>query len=178
MRYKSIILIALLISSLSVFGELVAFDETMAKISDPYFKIHNNLSSDTVLGNIELAETMLPLVMELKKSKIPEEHQEHYKTIPENMIKALKKLKSSKEISDQRDAFKELSKPMAMWASMAKPGDINVVYCSMAPGSWLQQDEKIRNPYYGASMLKCGEIISSGEKDVKAVKTMHEMHGN
>ncbi len=30
---------------------------------------------------------------------------------------------------------------------------------------WLQMDEDIRNPYFGASMLKCGEVVEViGEK--------------
>jgi hypothetical protein len=28
----------------------------------------------------------------------------------------------------------------------------------MAGRSWLQKDPKIRNPYYGAKMLECGEF--------------------
>jgi len=177
MKYRSIITVmVLMLSSFSVYGELISFDDIMTKISEPYLKMQNNLSSDTIMGNIELAEMMLPLALKLKGSKMQEEHQEHYKNIPENLIKALTKLKSSKKISDQREAFKELSKPMAMWASMTNPAGINVAYCPMAPGSWLQKDEEIRNPYYGASMLKCGEIISSGEKEVKAKEDMHKMH--
>jgi hypothetical protein len=54
---------------------------------------------------------------------------------------------------------------MAMWATMVKPIGINVAYCSMTPGSWLQTGDEIRNPYYGASMLKCGEIVSVGAKE-------------
>ena len=28
----------------------------------------------------------------------------------------------------------------------------------MVKRSWLQKDEKIRNPYYGSTMLECGEF--------------------
>lgn len=41
--------------------------------------------------------------------------------------------------------------------------DIFVMHCPMAAGGngadWLQSDEALRNPYYGAMMLKCGEIV-------------------
>ncbi len=65
----------------------------------------------------------------------------------------------AKEIVSMRTALVDLSKPMVMWASMSKPSGINVVYCSMNPGSWLQKGSKIRNPYYGSKMLSCGQII-------------------
>ncbi len=35
--------------------------------------------------------------------------------------------------------------------------DLRVIYCSMAPGRWLQPPGLIANPYFGASMLRCGE---------------------
>jgi len=38
-------------------------------------------------------------------------------------------------------------------------GQFVVVHCSMAKGSWLQADRSVANPYYGASMLTCGEIV-------------------
>lgn len=39
---------------------------------------------------------------------------------------------------------------------------IRLVHCSMAfnntGGDWLQDSEKIRNPYFGKEMLECGEV--------------------
>jgi hypothetical protein len=48
---------------------------------------------------------------------------------------------------------------MAMWGTMSKPKGIDVVFCSMAKGSWLQKRGEVRNPYYGSSMLTCGEVV-------------------
>jgi hypothetical protein len=31
----------------------------------------------------------------------------------------------------------------------------------MAEADWLQFDDKTRNPYYGSSMLECGEVRRS-----------------
>ena len=40
-----------------------------------------------------------------------------------------------------------------------------VIRCSMAfdnrGADWLSDNKEIRNPYYGASMLKCGELIET-----------------
>jgi len=36
-------------------------------------------------------------------------------------------------------------------------------YCPMANQNWLQPDKDIRNPYYGSSMLKCGELVLSNK---------------
>ncbi len=37
-------------------------------------------------------------------------------------------------------------------------------FCSMAKRNWLQPDKEVRNPYYGGSMPKCGELVQSGAK--------------
>ena len=89
---------------------------------------------------------------------------EHYKGVTGKLGVAAAGVGKARTIEQAREAMKELSKPMAMWASMSKPAGIDVVFCSMAKGSWLQRDDKIRNPYYGAKMLKCGEIVSGKHK--------------
>jgi Cu(I)/Ag(I) efflux system membrane fusion protein len=33
---------------------------------------------------------------------------------------------------------------------------VSIGFCPMAPGRWLQDDVLLANPYYGASMLRCG----------------------
>ena len=33
---------------------------------------------------------------------------------------------------------------------------VSIGFCPMAPGRWLQDDALLANPYYGASMLRCG----------------------
>lgn len=33
---------------------------------------------------------------------------------------------------------------------------VAVAFCPMAPGRWLQTGAPLANPYYGASMLRCG----------------------
>jgi hypothetical protein len=73
---------------------------------------------------------------------------------------------------------------MAMWATMSRPEGISVVYCSMAPGSWLQRGTTIANPYYGAGMLRCGEIVAGpgsgqpGKKEGRGKgRGMHGGHG-
>ncbi|MFC1887619.1 DUF3347 domain-containing protein [Candidatus Cloacimonadota bacterium] len=178
MKNRNLAALVIVIAAISLHGEMITFDDVMMKITEPYFQMQKNLSSDVAKGNLELTEQMMPLIMELKKSEVPEEHKEHYMSIPVNLEKALMMLRSAKDIAAQREAFRELSKPMAMWASMAKPAGVYVAYCSMSPGSWLQQDEDIRNPYYGSQMLKCGEIISSAEEstEMKMKKEKHGMH--
>lgn len=66
------------------------------------------------------------------------------------------------DITAARQSFGELSKAMISLLvanpSLAK-GRV-VVECPMTKTykKWLQTDEKVRNPYYGSTMLECGTI--------------------
>ncbi|RYF87461.1 MAG: DUF3347 domain-containing protein, partial [Chitinophagaceae bacterium] len=38
---------------------------------------------------------------------------------------------------------------------------IYLQYCPMKKASWLSSEKQIRNPYYGSSMLTCGEVTET-----------------
>jgi Cu(I)/Ag(I) efflux system membrane fusion protein len=76
----------------------------------------------------------------------------------------LKILKEVTEISILREHFKEFS--IHFIALIQKTGSLDehlyIEYCPMADdlqgASWISGEPEIRNPYFGASMLGCGEI--------------------
>lgn len=155
------------------------FDKQMEPILEEYLKIPKTLAADRTDGVKEAAKEIKKLAARLDPSTVTGEHAGHYKDIPKNLTASADKLIKAKDIKAMREALKDLSKPMAMWATMSRPNGINVVYCSMAPGSWLQRGTPIANPYYGAKMLRCGEIVSGPEKEETKGKTHHgpgEMH--
>lgn len=99
----------------------------------------------------------------------------------ENAQKALKQLESATsgdvkklaasaakaaDIKVMRKVFKPLSE---LIVKKGAPQGYGVVYCSMADnnkgGWWIQKKGKIANPYFGASMLRCGSF-----KEYKAKK--------
>jgi len=156
-----VLTIAMMVLSLSLFAEN-SFDETMNKITVEYIKIKDTLVNDKTENVNDNAKAILYLTKKLDASTIMGEHRDHFKDIPTNISAAAIDLSNAKNIKSMRKAFNDLSKPMAMWATMVKPSGVNVAYCPMYKASWLQSEKEIRNPYYGASMLKCGEIVSEG----------------
>ncbi len=164
MKRRIIVLtIAMIVLSISLFAEN-SFDETMNKITVEYLKIKDTLTNDKTENVKTNAKEIVSLAKKLDVKNVMGEHKDHFKKLPENISASAKTLSKAKNIKAMRKAFNDLSKPMAMWATIVKPAGINVAYCSMNPGSWLQTGKEIRNPYYGASMLKCGEIVSVGAK--------------
>lgn len=67
--------------------------------------------------------------------------------------------KSFKDIDQLRDSFKALS---ALYIAKAKKDEMKgliIAECPMAKAKWIQKEGKISNPYYGSSMLECGQKI-------------------
>lgn len=80
---------------------------------------------------------------------------------------AVRELVAADEIEQARAAFGELSATALDLERQFghREGVLREAHCPMAfdnkGASWLQREEQIANPYFGASMLGCGEIRSS-----------------
>jgi Cu(I)/Ag(I) efflux system membrane fusion protein len=83
----------------------------------------------------------------------------------EPLRKGTEMITGAQDIEAMREAFELLSVGMidsVEHLGVEIKGPLFELYCSMAfnnkGATWLQQDEDIRNPYFGAQMLKCGEV--------------------
>jgi len=72
---------------------------------------------------------------------------------------------SAASIAAARSAFAALSDPLLAWLSAAPnplSQPLSVVHCPMAldnkGAKWLQLGSQVRNPYFGAEMLTCGDV--------------------
>lgn len=63
------------------------------------------------------------------------------------------------DLAEQRKRLGQVSEQVIALARRAGlSSELQVVWCSMAPGRWLQRSGEVANPYYGAEMLRCGDI--------------------
>ncbi len=79
-------------------------------------------------------------------------------------ILGTKDLPPAKDLKEARRAFLPLGSAAARLAQSAHPlggalAGIKAYHCPMAPspGLWVQCSGPLRNPYFGAAMLRCGE---------------------
>jgi len=90
-----------------------------------------------------------------------------FKVISEGNLHILSKdagnISATKDLKKQREYFANLSSNMATIAKSFKLSDkpVYVQYCPMQKASWLSSEKQIRNPYYGSSMLTCGEVTET-----------------
>jgi hypothetical protein len=87
-----------------------------------------------------------------------------FKVISEGNIQVLAKdagkISGTKDLKKQRQYFAALSTNVIAVARVIKLSSqpIYLQYCPMKDASWISTEKAIRNPYYGNTMLTCGEV--------------------
>lgn len=82
-----------------------------------------------------------------------------------SLQKVLQHIQHHKTIEELRHTFQQVSEIMIALtqAFHLTEETLYIQYCPMANNakgaSWLSAEQEIRNPYFGAAMLRCGEII-------------------
>jgi Cu(I)/Ag(I) efflux system membrane fusion protein len=132
---KLFIILAMLICKVSLFAQ------------DPvhfYLKIQQSLAHDDFESAISHAKEL-------------NEHSKEFKQLPQ--------LLEAPDIDSLRQNFLALSEELVVMLDEGRlKGIKNLVLatCPMAfsgkGGDWVQEGKQILNPYYGASMLRCGSI--------------------
>jgi predicted DsbA family dithiol-disulfide isomerase len=115
---------------------------------EQYVKIQTALAGDSLKGVPEAAAAIAATA------------KEHADALPATTAAQAEAVGKATDIKAARVAFKPLSATLIAAASAAKEktGHYYEAFCPMAGAAWIQSDKNIANPYYGASMLTCGEI--------------------
>jgi len=119
-----------------------------SSIVDPYLKIQSALAQDTVdgvranAGQIATAATSLGApAMKIDTAAL--------------------QLASATEIEDARTKFGTLSEAIVTYVDglhLTLPEGVRVAICPMVHKPWLQEGADVSNPYFGKSMLTCGDF--------------------
>jgi len=115
---------------------------------EQYVKIQTALAGDSLKGVSEAA------------AAIAETAKNNSGALPEAVMMQAEAIGKAPDIKAARVALKPLSMSLISAASALKDktGHYYEAFCPMAGAAWIQADKKVANPYYGASMLTCGEI--------------------
>jgi len=147
-------------------GHHMKADSAFASMITHYDAIHGALAGDTTKGISNHAKEIREIADATSKNfnammaGVSEENAKALKDLLPEVGRAASKLESAKDLSSAREAFGELSQPLVRYRKMLTGEDTKVAYCPMVKKPWLQTAEKIENPYYGSSMLRCGSFVS------------------
>jgi|SRR5690606_16972914 len=129
-------------------------DPEIDLILSDYFKIQSALAGDTTSGIDAAARSI-----EEKTADVDSDTPEIKKLISE--IRTAARRIQGQDIKTARAVFFDLSCPLLVYVNQyhSNKEAINRFYCPMAEKGWLQAEKAVRNPYYGGSMLACGQRI-------------------
>lgn len=158
------------------YEEIISFPEqslndNQKQLFNSLFEKYFQLKDALVNDDFEKAKiNYLELINTWKKtdwSKMPDNMEDVLKNIEEKDFLSKTEMEKIKKIDVLRNSlFYELSNMMIEIINTYDPFEktIYIQHCPMANkdkgADWLSLEKEIRNPYYGVSMLKCGEIIN------------------
>lgn len=157
----------LFVSTIAVLAAVSAFGHSKAikpeyvdTLLVPYFELQTALSGDDLAKAKTSATTF--------KQKLG--HGPSHEEAPSlaDLSDEAAKVESAPDLSAAREAFHAISKDLAKVVEhVGTSGKTDVVQmrCPMAfdnqGATWLQNSEKLANPYFGSMMLKCGSVVET-----------------
>jgi Cu(I)/Ag(I) efflux system membrane fusion protein len=138
--------------------------EELNPLFNEYFKLKDALVDDNLNQAVSASKDMGVLLSKVNMGVFTGEAHNVWMKHSSVLEKELRKATNTDEIGKMRVLFKNISDQMIMliktFGGLDKPAFIN--YCPMANNDngaeWLSTEKEIKNPYFGASMLKCGEV--------------------
>ena len=140
------------------------FRNQITQVADAYFGIKNALVKDDLEGTKKGINQFSQDLSKVNMSLVKDQAHDQWMNQLKGLKEASQKINSSPNIEEARKHFSMLSFHIL---EMTETFGINkdVVYkdyCPMAFGDqgayWLSEKKDITNPYFGASMLTCGEV--------------------
>ncbi|MFO7957436.1 MAG: efflux RND transporter periplasmic adaptor subunit [Candidatus Brocadiia bacterium] len=153
------------------------FRRQLDRVWESYLSLQNALASDDFTAARKAVDHCREALSEVEMGLLGhEEHMAWMSILPE-LKEPLAAMSEVDSIGDARTEFKPFSEAMAETLrrfGLPDGGPVYRILCPMAfegeGGHWLQADRDVRNPFYGASMLSCGEVVET-------IQTGRDAHG-
>lgn len=139
----------------------------------PLFETYFNLKTALVADDFETAKeegkAMNTALAKVDMSLFKGDAHDVWMKYSASLKASLQHIEHLEDIKALRESFISISNTMIGIAESFDPisSTIYVQHCPMADSykgaDWLSQDKEIRNPYFGAAMLSCGEITKTLE---------------
>ncbi len=137
----------------------------LGKLLEGYFPIWRALAGDDLDAAKSAAQTLESATHQFHGQPGDQEAQDFFEGLLADISKHAGAIAKVEEIEQARVSFEPLS--MALIRASQSVGlpegfDVYLAYCPMTfegrRADWLQDDEELLNPYFGASMLRCGDF--------------------
>jgi Cu(I)/Ag(I) efflux system membrane fusion protein len=141
-----------------------AAKKSLYPLFENYFKFKDALTKDDFntakKALLEFEKSLAKINMSVFKGESHNVWMNYEAALKKNTLQA----ESLKDIKEVRMAFEPISNVMIAMTKAFNPlsETVYVQFCPMANSdkgaNWLSKENKVVNPYFGPSMLKCGEV--------------------
>lgn len=138
---------------------------SLQSIYDTYLSVKESLANDDFSGAVNASKEMQQTINKVSMSLFKGESHYKWMEFQGNLNDILQGLLKSSDFSESREIFQRLSINMIeMTNTFDQPFSktLYIQHCPMADNNkgadWLSTEKEVRNPYFGASMLKCGSV--------------------
>ncbi len=142
-----------------------AFREQIWGVVEKYLSLHQALAGDDRDGAVKAAQAAIASLSAVDMSLLGGEPHELWMKRSAAIKKSLSEVGDAVQIEVTRQGFEQLSNEMiAVVKQFGIPENrtLHRMHCPMAfnnkGADWLQNNADTLNPYFGASMLKCGQV--------------------
>ncbi|KAF2342432.1 DUF3347 domain-containing protein [Flavobacterium tistrianum] len=134
----------------------------LQSVYDAYFSVKDALiKSDSKLTSAKAA-TLLTAISAVKMDKLKSNEHTVWMKVVKKLTADAKSISATTDLKKQRETFKSLSKSTYDLIKVSNPSEpIYKQYCPMADADWLSKEKAVKNPYYGSSMLTCGNVVET-----------------
>jgi membrane fusion protein, copper/silver efflux system len=141
-----------------------AFQAQLTLLTEEYFKVKNSLVNDDAAATQKAASAVQSVLNKVDMTLVKGPAHNQWMTIRTEVDKAAGMMSKEKDIAKQRVYFAPLSQAfLSLTETFGLTKDkVYKEFCPMAFDNkgayWLSESAEIRNPYFGKSMLTCGEV--------------------
>lgn len=158
----------------------ITFVNRLGSLYEPYFQIQSHLGDDQFEKALQTTTALTKALQAIDGDRLEPEQLVYWQQVERSLAQTLTLAQTSESIGDLRKAFEPLSgQVLYLMNQIGLPEDLTVYrfHCPMAfentGADWLQIESVLKNPYFGASMLRCGSQLESF--DSKSLKTKQDL---
>jgi hypothetical protein len=143
-------------------------DKTQAKTAlqpllDAYYAIKDALVKSDAGASAKSATALVTAMKAVDMGKMEMKQHMEFMKVNTKIIAYAQKIADSNDLKKQRETFQSLSDNFYVMAKGVKLSSepIYQQYCPMKKAAWLSNESAVKNPYYGSSMLTCGNVTDT-----------------
>jgi hypothetical protein len=141
-------------------------DKKMNVVFTNYFLLKDELVSTNGASAAAKAKLLVVALTDVKMKELSKEVHTVWMKVMKNVTADAKAIAATSDVKVQRLYFVSLSKKIYDLVKVAKyHSPVYYQFCPMANdgkgANWLSKENAVKNPYFGAKMLKCGEVVET-----------------